>query len=88
MNMEKFTLDPLQDKFNKKLENSGMEFATENKNRFLSPEEWFAKYYNEKGDDAIPERIINEINPEELASLKEKYGTKKPAEADQLEIDF
>jgi hypothetical protein len=65
-----------------------MEFATENKNRFLSTEEWFAKYYAEKGDEAIPERIINEISPEELASLKEKYGIKKPTETTQLEIDF
>lgn len=88
MNMKKFNLDPIQDKFNKKLEENGIEFATENKNHFLNPEEWFAKYYVEKGDDAIPERIINEITPEELTVLKEKYGTKKTAETKQLEIEF
>ncbi len=37
--MEKFKEDPIQENFRKKLEEAGIEFATENTNRPLSEEE-------------------------------------------------
>lgn len=88
MNMEKFKQDPLQEKFSKKLEESGVELAQENKNQFLTAEEWFVKYYQGQTDQELPTRLIEETSPEELLELKEKYGPKNQAAEEQTKLDL
>jgi hypothetical protein len=88
MNMEQPRQDPLQEKFTNKLKDGGVEFAQENKNRFLTPEEWFARYYQGQTDQELPARVIEETSPEELLALKEKYGSKDQPKAEQTTLDL
>jgi hypothetical protein len=86
--MKKFQQDPWQAEFNKKLEEGGTEFKQEGKNRLLTTEEWFAKYYQGQNDQELPAKIIEQTSPEELLAMKEKYGPKKQAVAEQTTLDL
>jgi len=81
--------DPITTGLRKNMEERGMEFTTKNENRFMTHEEWFEKFYKDQPDEELPKRILDNITPEKLEELKNKYGNKlKAGEKQESDGEF
>lgn len=84
-------IDPIQKKFEEKLEASGVEFGGGERNRLWTAEEWFENKYAGQDPSELPERIFKDVPAERIAELQEQYKDRvktKESTISAPEFDF
>ncbi|MDP3836728.1 MAG: hypothetical protein Q8Q67_01365 [bacterium] len=85
------SVDPIQKKFEEKLEASGVTFGGGERNRFVTDEEWFERNYNGQNPSELPGRIFKDVPAERIAELQEQYKDRvitKESTVSAPEFDF